>query len=337
MFRDEARIEVKAGDGGKGCLSFRREKCVPLGGPDGGDGGKGGDVVLEATSAENTLLDVARSPRYRAAPGEAGRGRNCAGANAADLVLKVPVGTVVKDALTGATLADLAKDGDRFLAAKGGQGGRGNAAFKHALNQAPRQFEPGRRGQLRKLQLELKLIADVGLAGLPNAGKSTLVSRVSRATPKIADYPFTTLEPHPGIVELPGYRRFVIMDIPGLIEGAAEGHGLGHRFLRHIERTRVIVHVVDLFPAEKAPSPAEAYRVIEGELKAYSPTLYAKPRLVAFNKADQDPEAAAERARALERELGVRGHVISGATGQGLPELMEACWVEIARARAAGG
>jgi GTPase len=326
MFRDEARIEVKAGDGGKGALSFLREKFVPLGGPDGGDGGKGGDVILVATAAENTLLEISRSPRYRAESGESGRGKMCSGASGADLELRVPVGTLVKDALTGALLVDLAKDGDRFVVAKGGQGGRGNATFKSAVNQAPRQFEPGRRGRSRKLLLELKLIADVGLVGLPNAGKSTLISGVSRATPKIADYPFTTLEPHPGIVELPGFRRFVLMDIPGLIAGAAEGRGLGHQFLRHVERTRVLVHLVDLFPGEDAPTPAEAYRTIEDELRAYGPALFAKPRLIAFNKADQDPDGAVERAEALERELGVKGFVVSGATGQGVQALLEACW-----------
>jgi GTPase len=326
MFRDETRIEVKAGDGGKGALSFLREKFVPLGGPDGGDGGKGGDVVLVATTGENTLLEIARSPRYRAEAGEPGRGKMCTGANGADLELRVPVGTLVKDALTGVLLVDLAKDGDRFVVAKGGQGGRGNATFKSAVNQAPRKFEPGRRGRSRKLLLELKLIADVGLVGLPNAGKSTLVTRVSRATPKIADYPFTTLQPHPGIVELPGFRRFVLMDIPGLIAGAAEGRGLGHQFLRHVERTRVLIHLVDLFPGEEAPTPAEAYRVIEGELRAYSPTLFEKPRLVAFNKADQGPEEAAAKAAELEAELGVKGFVVSGATGAGVDALMEACW-----------
>ena len=326
MFRDEARIEVKAGDGGKGCLGFRREKHLEKGGPDGGDGGRGGDVVLRATAAENTLLEIARSPRYRAGLGEQGRGGFCNGANGEHLYLPVPVGTIVKDALTGVVVIDLAEDGMEFVIAKGGIGGRGNAAFKSAVNQAPRTFEQGKRGQLKKLLLELKLIADVGLVGMPNAGKSTLISSVSRATPKIADYPFTTLDPHPGIAELPGHRRFVLMDIPGLIEGAAEGRGLGHQFLRHVERTRVLVHVVDLFPLESAPSAAESYRVIEAELGRYSPELHKKPRLIAFNKADIDPEEALVRQRALETELGVKSFLVSAATRQGLPELMEACW-----------
>jgi GTPase len=333
VFRDEAVIEIKAGDGGKGCLSFRREKYVEKGGPDGGDGGRGGDVVLEAVASENTLLEIARSPRYRAAAGADGRGGYQNGANAEDLVLRVPVGTVVKDVLTDATLADLATAGARFVVAKGGEGGRGNAAFKSALNQTPRTFEPGRRGRARKLKLELKLIADVGLVGLPNAGKSTLISRVSRATPKVADYPFTTLEPHPGIVELPGFRRFVLMDIPGLIEGAADGRGLGHQFLRHVERTSVLVHGVDLFPGEGAPTPEEAYRTIEGELSRYGTTLVDKPRLVAFNKADVDPDEAKRRADELAKDLGLKAFVVSAATGDGLPDLMEACFEALTFAR----
>jgi GTP-binding protein len=326
VFRDEARIEVKAGDGGKGCLGFRREKYVEKGGPDGGDGGRGGDVVLRATASENTLLEIARSPRYRAQGGDQGRGNFCNGSNGEPLRLLVPVGTIVKDALTGGVLVDLAEDGQEFVVAKGGRGGRGNAAFKSAVNQAPRQFEQGGRGQLRKLLLELKLIADVGLVGMPNAGKSTLISAVSRATPKIADYPFTTLDPHPGIAELPGHRRFVLMDIPGLIEGAAEGRGLGHQFLRHVERTRVLVHLVDLFPPEQAPSPAEAYRVIEDELRRYSTELFGKPRLVAFNKSDLDPDDAERKKAEVEAELGVRGFLVSAAARHGLGDLMEACW-----------
>jgi GTP-binding protein len=327
MFRDEARIRVKAGDGGKGCLSFRREKYEPLGGPDGGDGGRGGDVWLEATASDNTLLGIARSPVYRADSGSPGLGANKTGRSGEDLVLKVPVGTIVRDLETRIQLKDLAEPGDRVRVAEGGRGGRGNAAFKSALNQAPRKFEPGRPGEQRDLLLELKLIADVGLVGLPNAGKSTLISRVSRATPKVADYPFTTLHPHPGIVELPGFRRFVMMDIPGLIEGAHQGEGLGLRFLKHVERTRVLVHVIDLHPGEGEPGPAEAARVILAELKAYSPTLFEKPRLVAFNKADLDPAQARAKAAAVAAEIGEPAfHVVSGITGQGLPEWLEACW-----------
>jgi GTP-binding protein len=334
MFRDEATIHVKAGDGGNGCRSFRREKFEPLGGPDGGDGGNGGDVWLEATAADNTLLSIARSPNYRAEPGQAGMGANKTGRSGEDLVLLVPVGTIVRDAETRIQLKDLSADGDRVCVAKGGKGGRGNNAFKSALNQAPRQFEPGRPGETRDLVLELKLIADVGLVGLPNAGKSTLISRVSRATPKIADYPFTTLHPHPGIVELPGFRRFVMMDIPGLIEGAHRGEGLGTRFLRHVERTRVLVHLIDLFPEEGAPPPEEAARVILKELEAYSPTLFAKPRILAFSKADQDPGNARAIAAKVAEQLGVDGfHVVSAITGQGMPDLLEACWRLLAAGR----
>lgn len=334
MFRDEATIHVKAGDGGSGCRSFRREKFEPLGGPDGGDGGKGGDVWLEATPADNTLLSVARSPNYRAEDGQAGMGANKTGRSGEDVVLLVPVGTVVRDAATRIQLKDLSTPGDRVCVASGGKGGRGNNAFKSALNQAPRQFEAGKPGESRDLLLELKLIADVGLVGLPNAGKSTLISRVSRATPKIADYPFTTLHPHPGIVELPGFRRFVMMDIPGLIEGAHRGEGLGTRFLRHVERTRVLVHLIDLFPECGAPSPEEAARVILAELKAYSPTLFSKPRLLAFSKADQDPESARSLAAGVAANLGASAfHVVSAITGQGMPELLEACWRLLAEDR----
>jgi GTP-binding protein len=327
VFRDEATISVKAGDGGKGCKSFRREKFEPLGGPDGGDGGNGGDVILEATSSDNTLLGIARSPNYRAPNGDPGMGAHKTGRSGEDLVLLVPVGTIVRDAETKIQLKDLAAHGDRVCVAKGGRGGRGNSAFKSALNQAPRKFEPGRPGESRQLLLELKLIADVGLVGLPNAGKSTLISKVSRATPKIADYPFTTLHPHPGIVELRGFRRFVMMDIPGLIEGAHLGEGLGIRFLKHVERTRVLVHLIDLFPGKGSPSPEEAARVIMKELEAYSPALFAKPRLVAFSKADLDPEHARAIAGEAARELGLQDfHVVSAITGEGVPELLEACW-----------
>jgi GTP-binding protein len=254
-------------------------------------------------------------------------GANKTGRSGDDLVLLVPVGTIVRDVETRIQLKDLAAPGDRVCVARGGRGGRGNSAFKSALNQVPRKFEPGGAGEKRDLLLELKLIADVGLVGLPNAGKSTLISKVSRATPKIADYPFTTLHPHPGIVELPGFRRFVMMDIPGLIEGAHEGEGLGTRFLKHVERTRALVHVIDLFPSAGEPAPAEAARVILKELEAYSPALFSKPRLVAFNKADLDPETARDAAAEIAAGLGVEAfHVVSGITGQGLPDLLEACW-----------
>jgi GTP-binding protein len=284
-------------------------------------------VWLQATAGDNTLLGIARSPNYRAESGDAGKGANKTGRSGEDLVLLVPVGTIVRDAATKIQLKDLSQHDDRVCVARGGRGGRGNSAFKSALNQAPRKFEPGGPGEERDLLLELKLIADVGLVGLPNAGKSTLISKVSRATPKIADYPFTTLHPHPGIVELSGFRRFVMMDIPGLIEGAHLGEGLGIRFLKHVERTRVLVHVIDLFPADGEPAPADAAKVILSELEAYSPALFQKPRLLAFSKADLDPEAAPAAAMAVARELGMdEFHVVSGITGQGVPELLEACW-----------
>ncbi len=327
MFRDECRIHLRAGDGGRGCSSFRREKHDPMGGPNGGDGGNGGSISLRAVRGENTLLGVSKSPNYKARSGEHGRGDFCNGANADSLVLEVPVGTVVKDLESGVILRDLAHAGDEVVVAKGGRGGRGNAAFKHALNQAPRRFENGHQGEARSVQLELKLIADVGLVGLPNAGKSTFISRVSRATPKIADYPFTTLEPHPGIVELPGFRRFVLMDIPGLIEGASLGAGLGHKFLRHVERTRVLIHLVDLFPAEGSIEATEAARTIVAELEQYSPVLANKPRLLVLNKADVDPEAAAARAAEVATALGTPRHfIVSAATGQGLDAVLEACF-----------
>lgn len=327
MFRDECRIHLRAGDGGRGCSSFRREKHDPMGGPNGGDGGNGGDIILRAVAGENTLLGVSKSPNYRAPYGEHGRGDFCNGGTAESLILEVPVGTVVKDLDSGVVLRDLAKAGDEVVVAKGGRGGRGNASFKHALNQAPRRFENGQQGEARSVQLELKLIADVGLVGLPNAGKSTFISRVSRATPKIADYPFTTLEPHPGIVELPGFRRFVLMDIPGLIEGASLGAGLGHKFLRHVERTRVLIHVVDLFPPEGSIEAKEAARTIVGELEQYSPVLAQKPRVLVLNKADVDPEAASERAAEVAAHLGVTKYfVVSAATGQGLEAVLEACF-----------
>ena len=284
-------------------------------------------MFLEATAADNTLLGIARSPNYRAEHGEPGSGANKTGRSGDDLTLLVPVGTIVRDAETRIQLKDLSAPGDRVCVAKGGRGGRGNSAFKSALNQAPRKFEAGRPGERREILLELKLIADVGLVGLPNAGKSTLISRVSRATPKIADYPFTTLHPHPGIVELGGERRFVMMDIPGLIEGAHQGEGLGVRFLRHVERTRVLVHLIDLFPLKGTPGAEEAARVILSELQSYSPALFEKPRLVAFNKADLDPEGAAETAAEVARALGIaQFHVVSAVTGEGLPALLEDCW-----------
>lgn len=325
MFRDEARVRVSAGAGGPGCLSFRRERFLPKGGPDGGDGGRGGSVYLVADPETSTLLDLARRPHLRAEVGRPGQGNDRQGRQGRDLRVPVPVGTLVRDEASGLLIKDLSDPGQEVCVARGGRGGRGNAAFKSAVNQAPRQCEEGRPGEERVLLLELKLIADVGLLGLPNAGKSTLISRLSAAHPRIADYPFTTLEPHPGIVELDGYRRFLMMDIPGLLPGAHEGHGLGLRFLRHVERTRVLVHLVDLAPGPDEPPPEEAFRAIQAEIAAFGRGLPGKPRLVVYGKADLVPDPGA-RAEALNRTLGVEGLPVSSVSGLNLPRLVEACW-----------
>src|SRR5947209_14170536 len=285
MFVDEAQIHVKAGDGGAGCVSFRREKYIPKGGPDGGDGGHGGSVVFYADAHKDTLLDFAGKHHWHAQRGEAGMGAKMYGKKGEDLVIPVPPGTLIYDADHSILLADLDAPGKRVTIARGGQGGRGNWHFRSPTNQTPRYAEPGTEGQERKLRLELKLIADVGLVGMPNAGKSTLLSAISAARPKIADYPFTTLQPQLGIAELVGDRRLVLADIPGLIEGAQHGAGLGHAFLRHIERTKVIVHLLDMYPTDDS-DPAENYRTIRRELEAFSPKLAQKRELVAANKMD---------------------------------------------------
>jgi GTP-binding protein len=322
MFVDEIEIFVKGGDGGAGCVSFRREKYVPRGGPDGGDGGAGGSVWLEADPALTTLLDYHYKRHYQAGRGVHGKGADRHGAKGDDLVLRVPVGTVVSDRESGDVLGDLAAPGARLLAAPGERGGRGNARFATSTNRAPRQADLGRVAEGRWLHLELKLLADVGVVGFPNAGKSTLVSRVSAATPKIADYPFTTLAPTLGIVRVDGDRTFVIADLPGLIPGAAEGKGLGHQFLRHTERTRLLLHVLDLDP-QTGRDPLEDFEVIEDELRRYSRALAERPRIVVANKADI-PEAA-ERRRRIEEFCARRRlplFVISAATGAGLRELL---------------
>src|SRR6266849_1735228 len=321
-FVDEIEIFVKGGDGGAGCISFRREKYVPRGGPDGGDGGAGGSVWLEADPALNTLLDYHYKRHYQAGRGTHGQGANRHGSNGDDLVLRVPVGTIVGDRESGEVLGDLATPGARLLAAPGERGGRGNARFATSTNRAPRQADLGRVAEGRWLHLELKLLADVGVVVFPNAGKSTLVSRLSAATPKIADYPFTTLAPTLGIVRIDDQRSFVVADLPGLIEGAAEGKGLGHRFLRHTERTRVLVHLVDLDPGS-GRDPVEDWRVIHGELAAYSRELAARPQIVAGSKAELP--GTEERRRALESfcaSEGISFHAISSVTGLGLPGLL---------------
>src|SRR5688572_1306201 len=327
MFVDEAVIHVKAGDGGHGCLSFRREKYIPKGGPDGGDGGDGGSVILVADSSKDTLLDFAGKHHWRAERGHAGMGKKMAGLSGNDLHILVPPGTLVFDSEHQTLLADLDAPEKRVVVARGGRGGRGNWHFKSSTNQAPRYAEPGTEGQERNLKLTLKLIADAGLVGMPNAGKSTLLSTISAARPKIADYPFTTLEPQLGIAELSGFRRIVFADIPGLIEGAQHGAGLGHAFLRHIERTKIIVHLLDMFPLDGS-DPAENYRTIRRELEAFSPELAAKREIVAANKmdlaVDEEGESTVERLREALPHKEVLA--ISGATRRGIEPLLERVW-----------
>jgi len=319
MLIDQARVEVIAGKGGDGCVSFRREKYVPKGGPDGGDGGRGGDVRFEADEHVRTLLDCRERPRYRATSGRAGSGNQRSGRDGEDLVVRVPRGTVIKDE-DGTVLADLVRAGESFVAARGGRGGRGNARFATSTHQAPRRADPGEAGEQRRLELELKLIADVGLVGLPNAGKSTLLSRVSRARPRIADFPFTTLEPNLGIASLDEERQLVIADLPGLIEGAHLGKGLGHRFLRHVERTRVLVFLIDVTSLD----PMRDLEVLENELRSHSAALASRRRLVVLSKSDLLPPA--ERAGAPERAGLPDARLISAHAGEGLRELLEACW-----------
>ncbi len=323
MFIDEAKIWVKAGDGGNGCVSFRREKYVARGGPDGGDGGRGGDVYFEATEGRSTLLDFVGKHHWRAGNGKHGLGKNMYGAAGDDLVIQVPPGTLVYDADLDLLLTDLNKPGMRVQVCRGGKGGRGNRAFATSTNQAPRTAEPGKPGQERNLRLELKLIADVGLVGMPNAGKSTLLSRCSAARPKIASYPFTTLEPVLGIVELTDYRRFVMADIPGLIEGASRGAGLGHDFLRHIERTALIVHILDIMPTDSS-DPVDNYHAIRNELAQYSEALAGKEEVLVANKIDLDSDGS--KVKDLQDRLGREIIPISAATGQGIRELTELLW-----------
>lgn len=333
LFVDRADIHVRGGRGGDGCVSFRREKYVPKGGPDGGDGGKGGDVILIAKAGVDTLLDLTGRHHYHAENGRPGSSNNKTGRNGEDLQVIVPTGTLVYDVANDRLIKDLVEDGQQAIVAFGGKGGRGNSHFASSTHQTPREFEPGRAGQERTLRLELKLIADVGFVGLPNAGKSTLLARLTRARPKIAAYPFTTRTPHLGILELSSYRRMVLADLPGLIEGAHEGVGLGDLFLRHIERTRVILHIVDLCPPEGAPSPAEAYAIIRRELEKYSPALAQRREIIVGNKLDltDADEALADLSGHLKQPI----HGISGVTGRGLEELVETTWQAVETARAA--
>ncbi|MGO9096617.1 MAG: GTPase ObgE [Bryobacteraceae bacterium] len=321
MFIDEVVIRVMAGDGGNGCLAFRREKHVPRGGPSGGDGGRGGDVTLVASEHYNTLLHFRFNPEHKAERGRHGEGSNRTGHEGASIEAPVPVGTVVYDADTGELLHDFTQDGDRYLVARGGKGGRGNARFATSTHQAPTEHEPGRPGDQRRLRLELKLLADVGLVGFPNAGKSTLISRISAAHPKIADYPFTTLEPHLGVVLLEDQRTYVVADIPGLIEGAHAGHGLGTRFLRHVERTRLLAHLVDVSEAT-GRDPVHDFEVVVKELASFSQEMAGKPMLVVATKLDaaQDPQRLASLQR-MANEKGLAFYAVSSVTGQGIEEL----------------
>jgi GTPase len=325
LFIDEAKIYVKAGDGGNGCVAFRREKYVPRGGPSGGDGGKGADVILEANPHDNTLLRYRYDREFRAERGAHGQGSNRHGRSGADLILPVPLGTVVFDSSTGEQLFDFTEPGQRFLMVRGGRGGRGNARFARPWHQTPTEAEPGEPGEERMLRLELRLLADVGLVGFPNVGKSTLISRISAARPKIADYPFTTLEPHLGVVTAEGDprapgRTFVVADLPGLIENAHQGAGLGTRFLRHIERTRLIAHLIDV---SSGRDPAQDFEVIVGELGKFSEGLAAKPMLVVANKIDAAGDRAAlERLRAFAAERKLPFYAISALTGEGVPQLV---------------
>lgn len=331
MLVDRAEIYIKAGNGGHGCISFRREKFEPKGGPDGGDGGDGGHVFAVATPGVDTLLDFAGRHHWIAQHGRPGMGKKMAGRQGEDLILKLPQGTLIFDRDSGVLIKDLSTHNEMVRIAEGGKGGRGNARFATSTHQAPREFEEGTPGQERWLRLELKLFADAGIVGLPNAGKSTLLSRLSQARPKIADYPFTTLQPQLGIVELSGHRRFVLADIPGLIHGAHEGAGLGDEFLRHIERTRVIIHLVDVGGEMAAMPPVDAYRTIRNELSKYSPELAAKEELVVANKIDVT--GGAEAAKEFSAAIGKPVLTISAVTGKGLPQLTEGLWELIQRAK----
>jgi GTP-binding protein len=323
-FVDEATIKVQAGNGGRGMVSFRREKFIPFGGPDGGDGGDGGNVFLVARQGLNTLADFRYKRNFKAVNGEPGGSADCSGRGGGDLEVEVPVGTVVYDVDTEETLGDLATDGTRLLVAKGGKGGLGNQRFKSSTNRTPRKATPGYPGEKRELRLELKLLADVGLLGLPNAGKSTLISVVSAARPRIADYPFTTLHPNLGVVYVGEHQSFVMADIPGVIEGAAEGAGLGIRFLKHLQRTRLLLHLVDIAPPDPEADPVVDARSIAAELKKFSPALAQRERWLVLNKIDLLPPAEAEkRCKEIVRRLRWKGPVyrISGATRQGTQEL----------------
>jgi GTP-binding protein len=330
-FIDEARIRVRAGDGGDGTIAWRREKYVPKGGPAGGDGGDGGSVVLVVDEGLSTLLDYRYRVEYRAPSGERGGNKDMYGRAGEDLVLRVPPGTQVIDDTTGRVLVDLQENGTRFVVARGGRGGRGNIHFATATDRAPRRADPGQPGQERAIRLELKLLADIGLLGFPNVGKSSLIARISAARPKVADYPFTTLVPNLGVVSLSGERSFVVADVPGLIEGAHQGAGLGHRFLKHLERTRVLIHLLEV-STTPGRTPLRDYLALRKELALYDPAMAERPEIVVINKVDiPETRAKLARLRAPFKKRGLELMAISAVTGEGLPELLEAAWKALAR------
>lgn len=333
-FVDEATIEVAAGDGGNGCASFRHEKYKEFGGPDGGDGGRGGHVLAVADDSLNTLVDFRYTRRFEARRGEHGKGSDMFGVKGDDIVLKMPVGTIISDAETGEVLFELLKPGEQITIAKGGDGGFGNMHYKSSTNRAPRQKTPGWPGERRTLKLELKVLADVGLLGMPNAGKSTLIAAVSNARPKIADYPFTTLYPNLGVVRVGPEKSFVVADVPGLIEGASEGAGLGHQFLRHLQRTRLLLHLVDMAPFGEDVDPVQQVKAIAAELKKFDPKLYAKPRWLVLNKLDMVPADEREaRVKDIVKRLRYKGPVfeISALTREGCEGLIQKVYEHIAK------
>ena len=335
-FVDEATIDVVAGDGGNGCMSFRREKFIPFGGPNGGDGGRGGSVYAVGDRNLNTLIDYRYARRHEARNGEAGRGSDQFGAAADDIVLRMPMGTIITDLDSGQVLAELLVPDEKVLLAKGGDGGFGNMHFKSSTNRAPRQKTPGWPGEQKKLKLELRVLADVGLLGMPNAGKSTLITAISNARPKIADYPFTTLHPQLGVVRVAPEQSFVVADLPGLIEGAADGAGLGHQFLRHLQRTQLLLHVIDLAPFDESVDPVAQARSIVAELRKYDPALHSKPRWVVLNKLDMIPEQVRQaRVKDFVRRSRWKGPVfqISALTREGCEPLMRAVYQHVASVR----
>jgi len=342
MFIDEAKIKVKAGDGGNGCMAFRREKFVPRGGPSGGDGGRGGDVIMESSERHNTLVHFRFNPEHKAERGRHGEGSNCTGREGQDVILKVPIGTILYDDATGERIHDFARPDERIVIAKGGRGGRGNQHFATSTHQAPREHELGRPGEERVYRLELKLLADVGIVGYPNVGKSTLISRISAARPKIADYPFTTLEPNLGVVAIgdsadPKSYSFVVADIPGLIEGAHEGTGLGIQFLRHIERTRLLVHIIDVSDASGRPDAVHDFDVIMNELASFGAGLEKKPMLLVANKLDSANKDKLAALKKLAKKKKLELHAISAVTGEGVDKLKYAIGERVQKLRKAEG